>query len=524
MTTPLAANDAPRTRAYALALVALVVLPTIVLWPYRHAAFVSDDIFFGYMYKLTSWTGLFTDPWPHSLGRTSAWRPVVLLSYLFSAATLHGGPESYRLFNYFLHGVASALLASVVAVVSGRRLAGLVAGLLFAVHPIVHESVLWISGRTYPLSAVFGLALCRWTMGAATRRQWLQHLVGVLLLAAALASYEFAVVLPLVLGMLLLIDRQRQWSMRAAAWFLLPYVATLFLYLAFRWLWITDFNADLVVAARASQWAPAVGQIGERLMRNALFFTLRLLAWPWFDRGSDITVSATALLTTAVVASAVVYLVRSRDLCAAAAFWLCWGLIFFAPVAAYAGFSDRFGYLSVAAVAALVGTATGAIANGEKRRRLPIWLGAVALMAGLWTHALREHGRDWVEAGQVAEAVVAEALRHEPDPREPVDLHFVWMPVRHHSALVFLTYFPQALALHYSESASRNVTFHLEWEPVDGVVARLRSRATDRQVRVYEWLPGQRSLVLRWAGEALPAGSGSVSLPGDSGSAAAGAH
>jgi hypothetical protein len=128
-----------------------------LLWPFRAAGLVADDIFFVGVYRFTSWGDLLLGPWPHPLGVTSGWRPLSLVSYLFSEWTTCGNPAGYRMLGYVLHVTAAALLAALVAGLAGRGLAGVLAGALFAVHPIVHENVIWISGRTYPLSAVFAL-------------------------------------------------------------------------------------------------------------------------------------------------------------------------------------------------------------------------------------------------------------------------------------------------------------------------------------------------------------------------------
>ncbi len=485
-----------------LGLVVVAALPTLILWPFLGAGFVSDDVFFGQLYTIRSWSDTLFGLWPHSLGRTSGWRPMALISYALSANTFGGAPESYRLLNYLLHGVSGALLASIVSTLTRNRYAGLVSGLLFAVHPIVHENVLWISGRTYPLAAVFSLALFRWDLGSRARAYWLRHSVGVVLFIAALASYEFAVVLPIVLGMLALVRKERSTSGIASN--LAPYVIVLLAYLAFRWLWLTDLAADVMVAARASQWVPGVGQVGTRLLRNSLFFGLRLLAWPWFDRASDITIDFRAVWTTGIVILAAVRLFRVRASRGMAVFWLLWVGVFFAPVATYAGFSDRFGYLSAAGIAGLLGSAAVSRASRPTLAGASIVLVAIATTAALWTVALRAHGRDWVNAGVVAERVIAQTLEKEPGPAEPAELHFVGIPARVGSALVFLTYFPQAVWDRYPDSARRNATFFVSWEPVGDVVSRLQQVPSRRRVSVYEWLPRSQELVLRWTASASP--------------------
>ena len=67
-------------------------------------------------------------------------------------------------------------------------------------HPVTHESVIWISGRTYPLASLFSLAAIAWILQRANRRPSpTDHLVLVSLVIGALLSYEAALILPLLL-------------------------------------------------------------------------------------------------------------------------------------------------------------------------------------------------------------------------------------------------------------------------------------------------------------------------------------
>jgi hypothetical protein len=356
----------------------------------------------------------------------------------------------------------------------------------------VHENVVWISGRTYPVAAMFGLALCLWTLASGERPRWQRQAVGVLLLTLALASYEFAVVLPVLVTSVLIVQRRGHGYRHSLARALVvtwPLFVTLVAYLAFRWIWLTNVGSDIVVAARASQWAPAVGPLHERALRNGLFFGLKVLAWPWFERGSEITWSATALMTSALVVAAVVRLVWDRDRRPYAALWLFWIVVCFAPVAGYAGFADRFGYLSVAGLAGLLGSAAAVVLTQDHRIVARSAMVALAALTVAWAAELRGRAQDWVDAARLAEQVVAATLRVEPGPAAPVDLHFVGVPERQRSALVLITYFPQAVWKHYGTPAREHVTFHMSWEPVDRVLEKLDHSVPGRDVRVYQWRP-----------------------------------
>ncbi len=499
-----------RPASRALLICGLVVLPTFVLWPFRAAWFVSDDVFFGPGFHMDSWQEIWFGAWPHSMGQSKAWRPIVVLTYLAASAWSDGGPVSYHIFNYVLHGINAALLAILVWQLTRERVAAMVAGVLFAMHPILHENVQWISGRTFPIAAFFILMLCVWSVDAPRRRAWLQHAVGVAMLVAALASYEFSIVAPIAaVGIAYLawgrLHPHPRESWRALARFALPYFAIVALYFCFRWLWLTSLEADVVLAARASTWAP-IGSVAYRLPRNVMFAGLRLLAWPWFERGSDIRLGLTGTIPTIVVVWAMAMITTTTTttdarLRAVGLAAILWAAIFFAPVSAAVAFSDRFGYMSAAGIAALIGTAN-AIALGERHRaiRRALFPAAVAIVAMMWAVDLRAHGHEWAEAGRIATSLIDQLRQQEPPPEQPVALHFLDVPIRHHSALLFFTYFPLSVTRAFPEPQRGNATVHVESDPEETVLHRLRDEPHERaqHVRLYRWEPSSEKLELRW--------------------------
>src|SRR5207302_1491031 len=83
-------------------------------------------------------------------GADNLYRPLVSMSYALQAK-LHGRGEgaawAFHLVNVLLHAAASAAVAELARRVSRSSAAALVAGLLFAAHPIHVEAVANIVGR-----------------------------------------------------------------------------------------------------------------------------------------------------------------------------------------------------------------------------------------------------------------------------------------------------------------------------------------------------------------------------------------
>lgn len=146
--------------------------------------------------------------WPYD--SSGLYRPLTTLSYLFDYAVLNHGdrPAGYHALNLLLH-LANVLLVYAIA----RRLTRypLPAALLWAVHPVLTESVTNLVGRADLLAALGTLVVI-----------WSTSFWGVLLgTTLAIFSKESAVVIPLLL---LLFTRDR----RRLAAAVLPIAAFLF--------------------------------------------------------------------------------------------------------------------------------------------------------------------------------------------------------------------------------------------------------------------------------------------------------
>ncbi|HET6201323.1 MAG TPA: tetratricopeptide repeat protein [Planctomycetota bacterium] len=131
------------------------------------------------------------------------YRPVTMATLNLSLA-LSGDerPEDFRAVNFALHGLASALLAALVARTTGSRGAGLLAGALHACLPVHADTVVGIIHRGELLAAVFALGAA--LLHANARDRGRAPFGAAALYALAVLSKESAAALPLAL---LLLDR-----------------------------------------------------------------------------------------------------------------------------------------------------------------------------------------------------------------------------------------------------------------------------------------------------------------------------
>lgn len=129
------------------------------------------------------------------------YRPIVTASYVLNWVFSNGAAWTFHLVNVVCHALATWLATRIAARWTGSAGLGLVAGLLFALHPTRTESVIWISGRTDVFMALFAFAAIELAHAASRSRG--RPAVGfsigaVLCLALAVLSKEAAVLTALL--------------------------------------------------------------------------------------------------------------------------------------------------------------------------------------------------------------------------------------------------------------------------------------------------------------------------------------
>lgn len=109
----------------------------------------------------TPWTNIFYDDFWGTLlthsGSHKSYRPLCTLSFRFNYALGGLDPSGYHLVNIVLHGAVTALFTSLSRLLLGGGVWSLLAGLLFAAHPIHTEAVAGVVGRADEGAALFYL-------------------------------------------------------------------------------------------------------------------------------------------------------------------------------------------------------------------------------------------------------------------------------------------------------------------------------------------------------------------------------
>src|ERR1019366_5137207 len=82
-------------------------------------------------------------------------RPLTSASFVFDSSFAKQTPFFYHQTNILIHAITAVLVACLTLLITKKKVAGVLAGLLFATQPLQVGAAAWIGGRTDVLSAMF---------------------------------------------------------------------------------------------------------------------------------------------------------------------------------------------------------------------------------------------------------------------------------------------------------------------------------------------------------------------------------
>lgn len=335
-------------------------------------------------------------------------RPLFLATLLADRALWGESPAGYHLTNILLHAGCAALLAALAAAWTGTAAAGLLAGLILAVHPAASEAVCGVSFRPDLLAAIFVLLAlladlrARQTRARGGALAWTA--TGALAAGLALLSKENAAAAALLLPLSWLgipapfFERVR----RVLALALLA--AVLALYAGFRLPrggyesvgGAAEHTGSLAPATATAhhapsppEWAWSQREAGARLLvaASGLALYARLLAAPWpliADRPPPEPDAAAAVTGLLFLTALLLAAWAARRRLPAASVGLLWFLAALAPasgiVPLHNPVAERYLYLPLAGIALAAAATLEAAARRLRPGRPGTALAALACM------------------------------------------------------------------------------------------------------------------------------------------------
>ena len=227
-----------------------------------HLQIVTSPAVHSWGYLPTFFTGhVWQDAQPGA--KATYYRPMFRVWLLINYKLFGLSPAGWHLTNLLVHLTATLLLYLLVIRLAGNRMTAAIAALVFGIHPVHIEPVVWVSGVTEPLLG----ALLLGAMLAYPNRRGLS----LMLFFAALMEKETAVVFPAILFAWELFFRSRVRTALVAA---LPYGALAVLYLVIR-------AAVLHGVTMALTHSPVPLAVVASTLPSVLLFYLQHLVWPW---------------------------------------------------------------------------------------------------------------------------------------------------------------------------------------------------------------------------------------------------
>lgn len=439
-------------RLLALAVMAVAMLAYL---PSLDAGLVSDDFFFTRkLWSANPFTHL-ASPWEHQLGKATAYRPVTVFSYGLNQA-LWNSSRGFHALNILAHGVASAMCVLLAGRLGLKPAFAGLAGVAFALHPVHHEAVSWIAGRTAVLSGAFSMAalwaMCRW----AENDRWVWAATA--LATLALLSYEGPLLLPVVLLGVALYTRPNHATPQALVKALVPVAVAWGVYLVVRWTVFSHPERDAWALSSAVSNEGFAAPVLRRATDNVQAFVARMLA---AGVGVPPLQSRTFLVTSGLALGSVMVALWQRAAARVLLAVVVAGAAF-VPFVTYTGYADRFAYFASAGLCLVLALgAERAWAIGWPWTRT-VLVAALSVMLALWTRQLLLTQADWVQAGRVAAEVPAQARQLVPTPPPGAHLRVVGVPLGLGAAYVYITYFDLAMQQAYGR---HDLTFSMSPDP-----------------------------------------------------------
>jgi hypothetical protein len=169
-----------------------------------------------------TWRGV---AWAFSSFETGNWHPLTWLSLMADVEVFGGGARVHHLVNLALHAANTLLLFGLLTGVTGQRWRSALVAVLFAVHPLHVESVVWISERKDLLSAFFGLLSIGAYLRYARARSIRWYALAVAGMVSSVSSKPMLVTLPAVFLLFDLWPRPRSETWRVLLLEKVPFLA-----------------------------------------------------------------------------------------------------------------------------------------------------------------------------------------------------------------------------------------------------------------------------------------------------------
>ena len=455
-------------RSRTIAVICIMIVSFLVLYPLHTHFFVGDDFTWlrwameampsDLIKNITSSDGFFYRPFTKAL--------VYGLYPLFGLQ-----PAPYHTLSIFIHGLVSCLVYGIAHHLSGKRRVGLLAGLLFLLHPIHAETLFWMSGYSGLFAALFYLAsvytFIRWH-GALHQKnrkhaglfQMSLYIGSIIFFTLALSSYELSVTLPLVVGAyILLYAREMPWRKKLLS--VTPFAVLLGAYVYVRnvvaesHLLSGDYSYDVLLFPFNAA-GNSIGYAGELVAGFAVI--------PWYDYFRVLMREQVALAVFFSIAGLVLLgifirmnhrQIRRHPLII---FSTAWFIIALLPVMGLGNIAERYLYIPSVGYSMALSYMLVRISD-----RPNYWLRGAAvfltvIILTVYISGLRSAMATWKQAGDTAETILRTVTVSYRSLSPGTTIYYLNVPIRTGRAWVYPVGLSDALRIHYRDDSMRVIT------------------------------------------------------------------
>lgn len=383
---------------------------------------------------------------------------LILLSARFKPFTLLVNWLAFRLWGAWpigYHGMSliAHIVCSVAVLFLGKSLSkspivGMIAGLVFAVYPRHHETVLFMAAsQTIYCTAFVLLALLSFIVYLLSSK-FKYYLTAWICAVGALTSYEVGVFLfPLMFLSELVLDRG-SWRTTLKALYCLrmyvkyiPYLLLLILFVGL------SFGGQRAFKLESTELDPRMGYetyhfvgVGLDAIKSFVSYWVYLVLPQIPLRSLDVGIGS-VVLSLVVVGGSLLLFAFGRAVERFCLFWMGGVLllfVFFVPF----GNADRYFYLPAAGFSLLIGQLAVRLYEWIRKRWKEVArVGGIAIMILYLVSSLvlaQMRIQEWQQAGEVAQDIIEQVVGMHPEVPHCSQIFFVGLPGRSGQAYVFL--------------------------------------------------------------------------------------
>ncbi len=349
--------------------------------------------------------------------------PVQIISYMFDYVIWGMRPAGFIFTNILIHTANGILFYYLLTRLSWQRLPACAAALIFLIHPVQVESVVWVAQRKNVLSMLFFLLSFIWYISyrdESGKRRGLWYVSSMIAFILALLAKPVSIILPLVFiayDFCMAPQRDRK-SLKNLLSDKIPFFAVAFVFVL-----LTIYSQSMTMGGGRTSYLNGTPFNTLFTMLPVFIRYLKLIFWPAdlsavyapaIKTGIDIEVALSALLLSLVVGLGIFLYHRRRDLL----FWLVLFFLGLLPVSQIVPIvtlmNDRYLYFPMLGAAAFIVSITFLAINKVGKEKSLVRAAAGAAFLLLLGHDLMvTHER--IPVWKDENALWEDAVRKVPD-------------------------------------------------------------------------------------------------------------